>query len=545
MQAQSKPQALLTVNQRLNAHAQARRVNNECGIGVYFRSAENLLRQARVYQRLQDDLQAYVFLLRFTSLVLETLPQHRDFRPNDNKQKRLRKIIENGLMDELECLKQRVNLPTADLPVQNRYAESEWPAEAVQTSLTPLPALNWDRYALQPSAPSTTGAATSSAISALLPASGDTQPNLLPFDPGQLSSYSISDLPAASAEALQRHTVLPVANTERRRPPERQKLQTRHALYPSFDSGPPQPIKYGVNSNMPSGPPLSGDSHTQGAVLSLMDAEPMALPPYVPPPPPLLPMPSQLQQDLRQQQDMHVQPRLELQLGPQELPVDIVSPETGGVCSHSQGSTSITDVSPLDKPPGFKGVRDVHVSVSLMEDFMRLCQHNTKRNIETIGLLGGALSSDGTCFNINTLIIPKQKGETDRVEMLKEEELWDVFFQEGQDAPSQALYPVGWIHTHPAFDCFLSSVDIHNQYGYQVMLDEAVAIVMSPRDSQDRKCGMFRLTTPGGMDLIKGCSGTGFHSHPSTSTGQTIYELCGHVFVNPRIDHNVIDLRNR
>ena len=30
-----------------------------------------------------------------------------------------------------------------------------------------------------------------------------------------------------------------------------------------------------------------------------------------------------------------------------------------------------------------------------------------------------------------------------------------------------------------------------------------MAIVMSPRDSQNRKCGIFRLTTPGGMGLIK------------------------------------------
>ncbi len=65
----------------------------------------------------------------------------------------------------------------------------------------------------------------------------------------------------------------------------------------------------------------------------------------------------------------------------------------------------------------------------------------------------------------------------------------------------------------------------------QVMLEEAVAIVMSPRDSQNRKCGIFRLTTPGGMGLIKDCSQTGFHTHPPTRTGQKIYELCGHVRV--------------
>ena len=39
---------------------------------------------------------------------------------------------------------------------------------------------------------------------------------------------------------------------------------------------------------------------------------------------------------------------------------------------------------------------------------------------------------------------------------------------------------LGWIHTHPQFDLFLSSVDLHNQLGYQLQLPEAVAIVYSP-----------------------------------------------------------------
>ena len=44
-----------------------------------------------------------------------------------------------------------------------------------------------------------------------------------------------------------------------------------------------------------------------------------------------------------------------------------------------------------------------------------------------------------------------------------------TLLQEGQSA-TQSLFPVGWIHTHPAFDCFLSSVDMHNQFGYQVRI---------------------------------------------------------------------------
>ena len=64
------------------------------------------------------------------------------------------------------------------------------------------------------------------------------------------------------------------------------------------------------------------------------------------------------------------------------------------------------------------------------------------RNIETIGLLGGSLSSDGSSFNITTLIIPKQKGETDRVEMLKEEEIWEIFFQVCEPYSGDLVLPI-------------------------------------------------------------------------------------------------------
>ncbi len=75
------------------------------------------------------------------------------------------------------------------------------------------------------------------------------------------------------------------------------------------------------------------------------------------------------------------------------------------------------------------------------------------------------------------------------------------------------------------------------------MMEEAIAIVMAPRDSTKR-CGVFRLTTPGGLKLIQNCRKSGFHSHPPTHTGQPMYELCGHVYLNPRLQHDVVDLRS-
>ena len=48
------------------------------------------------------------------------------------------------------------------------------------------------------------------------------------------------------------------------------------------------------------------------------------------------------------------------------------------------------------------------------------------------------------------------------LQALNEEEIFDV-----QD--KRSLYPLGWIHTHPTQTCFLSSVDVHTQCGYQVL----------------------------------------------------------------------------
>ncbi|XP_048500379.1 AMSH-like protease sst2 isoform X2 [Beta vulgaris subsp. vulgaris] len=45
---------------------------------------------------------------------------------------------------------------------------------------------------------------------------------------------------------------------------------------------------------------------------------------------------------------------------------------------------------------------------------------------------------------------------------LNEEENFEV-----QDRES--LFPLGWIHTHPTQTCFMSSVDLHTHYSYQVL----------------------------------------------------------------------------
>lgn len=83
---------------------------------------------------------------------------------------------------------------------------------------------------------------------------------------------------------------------------------------------------------------------------------------------------------------------------------------------------------------------------------------NTQKKIETLALLTGK-EVNGE-YHITHLLIPQQTGKQDMCIMQDEMGLFEAQLQ-------HELMTLGWIHTHPQFDIFLSSVDMHNQLGYQ------------------------------------------------------------------------------
>ncbi|PPD82486.1 hypothetical protein GOBAR_DD20574 [Gossypium barbadense] len=236
---------------------------------------------------------------------------------------------------------------------------------------------------------------------------------------------------------------------------------------------------------------------------------------------------------------------------------------------------------------------ELHIATTMMESFMKLAKSNTDRNLETCGVLAGSLKNRK--FYVTALIIPKQESTSNSCQTTNEEEIFEV-----QDKKS--LFPLGWIHTHPTQSCFMSSIDLHTHYSYQtvsgtrncqgmneicvkcidwldqvkmksfsfylcfyfvmgkdlsaksilfvkleerldsIMLPEAVAIVMAPTDSS-RKHGIFRLTTPGGMSVIRQCQQRGFHPHNPPPDGGSVYNTCADVYMNPSVKFDVIDLR--
>lgn len=234
----------------------------------------------------------------------------------------------------------------------------------------------------------------------------------------------------------------------------------------------------------------------------------------------------------------------EIPLGPQEIEVQSVSGVPSGDGDQTCACTPpmippdvISATQPIMEPEleQKEGLRNVQISRALLDAFLNLAKSNTKREIETCGILAGRLNPKTRSLEVTSLMIPRQKGTRDQVEMVDEEVLLEEVLTNG-------LMVLGWIHTHPVFQCFLSSIDVHTTLPYQLLLDEAVAIVMAPTDRK-RKCGVFRLTDPGGMELIKNCPKRGFHEHKATHTKQSIYEVVSHVYLNERLAVSVKDLR--
>ncbi|KAJ2558615.1 hypothetical protein EV175_000709 [Coemansia sp. RSA 1933] len=179
-------------------------------------------------------------------------------------------------------------------------------------------------------------------------------------------------------------------------------------------------------------------------------------------------------------------------------------------------------------------MRPIQIPEGIFEEFLDIAEANTMANLETCGVLCGKQIPGQEALVMTTLIIPKQSATSDTCTTEKEEEL----FAEQID---RDLITLGWIHTHPTQTCFMSSLDLHTHLSYQLMLPEAIAIVCSPR--HEPHFGIFRLTDPSGMDVIQNCKEkSAFHPHGSSKVIYTNADTGGHVVVY-NYDFDIIDIR--
>jgi STAM-binding protein len=177
-------------------------------------------------------------------------------------------------------------------------------------------------------------------------------------------------------------------------------------------------------------------------------------------------------------------------------------------------------------------LRTVFLPPNLRTHFLKIASPDTRRNLETCGILCGTLVSNA--LFISTLLIPEQESTSDTCETVNESAIFDY-------CDSEDLIVLGWIHTHPTQTCFMSSRDLHTQCGYQVMLPESIAIVCAPSKNPD--WGVFRLTDPPGLKTVLNCTQKGlFHPHAESDI-YTDALRPGHVFEAQGLEFEIVDLR--
>ncbi|KAL4179076.1 hypothetical protein AMTRI_Chr13g85490 [Amborella trichopoda] len=504
-------------------------VDNTISLRYYYRIADNLLKQAEIYREEKNLVDLYIMLLRFSSLVSETIPCHKDYHVLLQKEKSfyMQKLLKT--LNELEKLKPVVqqqvevlNKKHASKGVRQGHVQHndsldsslEWPPvkKPNRTNYEIMPVYRGNRQdgALHTSWKNNEFNRNSFSNSKQI------------IEPLRKMSLNV---PLPKEETLSRHSILgPNGLHGQWQAP----FSDRGVQYPrNLDLTPieiPSPSQTGQDGVMiRDGTGSTLHSSTIESVLSLDDGRGF--------------LHSEEPCPISMANTLEVPVKFDIIRQPSPPPVladvqDLIPPAPPQVIDSRIG---------LAKPSQEELVQSesplqLHVclqSVTMMEEFMRLAKSNTQKNLETCGVLAGSLKNRK--FFITALIIPKQESTSDSCQTMNEEEIYEV-----QD--TRSLFPLGWIHTHPSQSCFMSSIDLHTHYSYQIMLPEAIAIVMAPTDTS-RKHGIFRLTDPGGITVIRECQQRGFHPHDEPSDGSPIYDHCTHVYMNPTLKFEVIDLR--
>lgn len=471
----------------LNASAQKIEVDNRFSVHYYYRIAETLLRQAQIYRVEKNHIDLYIILLRYSSLICETIPSHRDYNALSPKERMGLKMKVVDVITELETLKPMVQRQVDEH--NKMISQSDSRDEVSYSSSTALKQTSKASY-VDKSFPKKT------IVQSKLPYS-----NSLQLDQ-QVKKISLG-LPQPKEETLSRHSILGPNGL--------------HSNWTAPSTG--MKIQYPSGSDL-AVPDTSSKKHDDlESILSLDDGtwseKQWSLDT-------IATEESFSQLNIRQPSI----PPVLAQVHPLPRPI---SPTK--VADPRPGPANIS----MDGMPDSKGYKKLHIPVNMMESFLRLAEMNTKKNLETCGVLAGSMKKG--IFFVTTLIIPKQESTSDSCQTTDEEEIFNL-----QD--SRSLFTLGWIHTHPTQTCFMSSIDLHTHYAYQVMQQEAIAIVMAPTDTS-RTHGIFHLSDPSGVSVIRNCQERGFHPHEEPLDGNPIYEHCSHVLMNAHMKFDVVDLRNK
>ena len=524
----------------------------------HYQTASTLLSQARTYQREGEVERSYILYRRFVAYLLTVIHKHPQYRsPAFSKDKVEYQQLADKAMTALEELRADIALKYADpdeeeedeMPISQpqqpqypQYAPSYQREERKEAADPPLPPL--------PSPPSGAVAQEGAAIDAALEARMaalvlSSDPDMGEEERKQDGPVS-ADLPStyrspspppqsliATAFTLSTGPE-PTAPTLDDRPSSMSVDGLASAASPSSElqsssmpgRSPADVRGKWANLRMPAGPPVAVAGVPRVAATAGQSPLPSSLASVRPSPP--LPSPSPLRPS-----------PLPYSSPLPSLPMPHLSmPPPPGAGLRAAGLPSVPAPQPVPPPTRTRrppvssftstALRPLHLPTSLMATFMQYAHSNTMQNVETCAVLAGQLMQGRLV--ITHCILPAQRGSASTCSTIDELDLLAV--QSRLD-----LLTLGWIHTHPTQSCFLSSVDLHTQYGYQCMMAEAIAVVMAPTV---REQGVYSIS-PQGMDVLSSCDRSGFHEH-DTSRG-VLYGQAMHVVREDKAPVQFIDLR--
>lgn len=496
-------------------------------------SGLTLLRQARVYEREGHDEQAYLLLFRHAQLILVNLAKHPEAKDEDNRKALVaaEKDVKKGI-EKMEALRPRINKRYENYiklmhdhhsrrpPRASHDALGQMPSDPAMAGVAkPLEAGEHRDLAVRIARNEISRRATARRATRRAGIPQEEAHNRRGAGVWDGASSFVKDAPPEADNDLSKRIQDVRRNIDHSRteafPLQHSKQPASSALSPvSAYKYPNVPRQKSLDVGSIPTVVKSGDG-------TVRRSEPPNLPPKER-------LPVSRPFDLG---GLPPRPTKELPAPPPALP-DKVKPVEEAEMVRTELDPSSYTFKPSAYLENGTPLRSVFISSELRHRFLSLAASNTRRNLETCGILCGTLISNA--LFVSRLLIPEQTATSDTCETVNESTIFDY-------CDSEDLIVLGWIHTHPTQTCFMSSRDLHTHCGYQVMLPESIAIVCAPSKTPD--WGVFRLTDPPGLKAILNCTQTGlFHPH-SESNIYTDALRPGHVYEVSGLEFETVDLR--
>ncbi|KAI8096923.1 uncharacterized protein BX664DRAFT_325188 [Halteromyces radiatus] len=376
-------------------------VDSNTFIRLYFRSADLLIKQARVYKMEKDYQHAYVLYMKYTNLGLKELPKHPQYKAPENK--KARNIITKNCLEALDALETMKPILTKEYQQyvdQQKEQERKQQQEMEARHAEQLKGVTTTQYESDMDDIQQKENEQWSLQNVLKDVAGVGYNDRSSEFTSKVSTYPITQYPSTTFENKSDGFSYQPSHYDNQ-------LKLSTDVQPPL---PPKPIQKDTWNNI-----------SAPAIPPKVALEPSSVSSFAP----------------------DLPPKVTLDIEPLKQPLSEMNVSSGVTTERGE---------PL---------RELIVPAVLQNKFLNIAKPNTGKNIETCGILAGTLKNN--VLQVTTLIIPKQTGTSDTCTTENEEELFE--YQDAHDLltfgwihthPSQSCFLSSVdLHTHCSYQLML------------------------------------------------------------------------------------------